>query len=89
MAEEGYLGPHLPELRVADIQSMTFAAEDRGPWYLSPEQQAMQRHDRPTGKIKLVVERSKKLLLEALHAYGVTLQQQRGYSKKLFSQQPN
>ncbi|KAI2495738.1 hypothetical protein MHU86_18762 [Fragilaria crotonensis] len=81
MAEEGYLGPHLPELRVADIQSMTFAAKDKGPWYLSPEQQAMQRHDRPTGKIRLV-ERSKKLLLEALHAKGVTLQQQRGYSKK-------
>lgn len=41
----------------------------------------MQRHDRPTGKIRLV-ERSKKLLLEALYAKGVTLQQQRGYSKK-------
>ena len=81
IAEEGYLGPHVPELCVADIQSMTFAAEDQGPWYLPQEQQAIQRHDRPTGKIKLV-ERSKKQLLEALNAKGVTLQQQRGYSKK-------
>ncbi|KAI2509731.1 hypothetical protein MHU86_4713 [Fragilaria crotonensis] len=63
MAEEGYLGPHLPELRVADIQSMTFAAKDKGPWYLSPEQQAMQQHDRPTGKIRLV-ERSKSCFLK-------------------------
>ncbi len=81
MAEEGYLGPHLPELCVADIQSMMLAAKDQGPWYLTPEQQAMQLHDRLTGKIKLV-ERSRKQLLEALNAKGVTLQQQRGYSKK-------
>jgi hypothetical protein len=50
MAEEGFLGPHLPELHVADTQSMVFTAGDTGPWYLSPDQQALQRHDRPTGK---------------------------------------
>jgi hypothetical protein len=60
---------------------MLSKAEDWGPWYLSPEQQAIQRHDRPTGKIKLV-ERSKKQLLDALNATDVTLQQQRGYTKK-------
>jgi hypothetical protein len=81
MAEEGFLGPHLPELHVADTQSMVFTAGDTGPWYLSPDQQALQRHDRPTGKSKLV-ERSKKQLLEALKERGVTLQQQRGYTKK-------
>ena len=71
MAQEGYLGPHLPELHVVDIPSMTEAAKDKGPWYLSPQQQAMHRHDRPSKK-----------LLEALLAKGVTLQLQQSYSKK-------
>ena len=81
MTEEGYLGRHLPELRVADSQSMVFRADDIGPWYLSPTQQALQRHDRPTGKTKSV-EKSKKELLDALKERGVVLQQQRGYTKK-------
>jgi hypothetical protein len=65
MAEERFLGPHLPELYVADTQSKVFTAGNTGPCYLSPDQQAQQRHDRPTGKSKSV-ERSKKQLLEAL-----------------------
>ena len=81
LAEEGYLGPHLPMLSVADTQSMVFGVDDSGPWYLTPEQRAAQRHNRPTGKTKLV-ERSKKLLLEALREKGLMLQQQRGYTKK-------
>jgi hypothetical protein len=81
LAEEGFLGPHLPELRVGDTQSMIFIADDSGPWYLTPEQQSSQRHDRSTGKTKLV-ERSKKQLLEALNERGVMLQRQRGYTKK-------
>jgi hypothetical protein len=36
-------------------------------WYLTHEQQAIQRHNWPTGKSKHV-EKSKKLCLEALHA---------------------
>ncbi|KAI2488938.1 hypothetical protein MHU86_25992 [Fragilaria crotonensis] len=79
--EDGFLGPHLPSLRVADTQSLVFQVDDVGPWYLSDHQQRIQRHDRPTGKTK-VVERSKKVLLEALKDKGVTLQQQRGYTKK-------
>jgi hypothetical protein len=81
LAEEGFLGPHLPVLGVADTQSMVFRADDAGPWYLTLEQRAIQRHNRPTGKTKRV-EKSKKLLLEALQEKGVTLQQQRGYTKK-------
>jgi hypothetical protein len=81
MEEEGYLGLHLPALRVGDTQSMVFNANDGGPWYLSPEQQELQRHDRATGTSKMV-ERSKQLLLNALKEKGVTLQQQRGYTKK-------
>ena len=80
LAEEGFLGPHSPMLGVADTQSMVFTVDDTGPWYLTPDQQAIQRHSRPTGKFKRV-ERSKKLLLEALRDKGVTLQQQRGYTK--------
>ena len=74
-AEDGFLGPHLPLLRVGDTQSMAFKSTDICPWYLTPEQQQLQRHDRATGKSKLV-ERSKKLLLEQLNHAGVTLQQQ-------------
>jgi hypothetical protein len=81
LAEEGFLGPHLPMLGVADTQSLIFTVDDSGPWYLTPDQRAIQRHNRPTGKTKLV-ERSKKLLLEALKDKRVTLQQQRGYTKK-------
>ena len=81
MANKGYLGPHLPFLGIADTQSLVFKADDVGPWYLSADQQRTQRHNRPTGKTK-VVERSKKELLEALKEKGVTLQQQHGYTKK-------
>ncbi len=81
LAEEGFLGPHLPELHVTDTQSMIFLANDSGPWYLTPDQWALQQHNRPTGKAKLV-ERSKKQLLETLKERGVMLQQQRGYTKK-------
>jgi hypothetical protein len=59
---------------------MTFKSIDVGPRYLTPEQQQLQRHDRVTGKSKLV-ERSKKLLLKQLNQAGLTLQQ-RGYTKK-------
>ena len=75
-AEEGFLGPHLPLLRVGDTQCMAFKSTDIGPLYLTAEQQQLQRHDRATGKSKLV-ERSKKILLEQ----RVALQQQ-GYTKK-------
>ena len=62
--EEGYLGPHSPILKVGDTESLVFLPTDStGPWYLSPEQQQLQRHDRPTGKSSRV-ERSKKLLME-------------------------
>jgi hypothetical protein len=65
-----------------DTQSLTYTVDDTGrPWYLTPEQREIQRHNRPTGKSKNF-ERSKKLLLEALKDKGVTLQQQRGYTEK-------
>jgi hypothetical protein len=51
--EEGFLGPHLPSLRVADTQSLVFQVDDVGPWYFSEHQQRIQRHDRPTGKTKV------------------------------------
>ena len=82
MTEKDYLGPHLPELRVANSQSMVFRANDEGLWYLSPTQQALQRHDRPPGKTQSV-ELSKKDLLDALKERGVLmLQKERGYIKK-------
>jgi len=81
MTQEGFLGSHVPLLGVGDTQSLVFQGADIGPWYLSEHQQQIQRHDRPTGRTK-VVERSKKMLLEALNNKGVTLQPQRGYTKK-------
>jgi hypothetical protein len=59
-----------------------FQVADVGPWYLSEtQQQQTQCHDQPTGRTK-VVERSKKMLLEALKDKGVMPQQQQGYTKK-------
>ena len=57
-AQDGFLGPHLPSLTVADTQSLIFKDSDTGPWYLDDDQREIQRHDRPTGKIK-TVEKSK------------------------------
>ena len=55
MAEDGFLGAHLPLLRVGDTQSMlVFKPTDTGPWYLLPEQKEIQRRDRATGKSKLI-----------------------------------
>jgi hypothetical protein len=57
---EGFLGHHSPRLKVGDTQSFTFTANnDDGPWYLSPEEREIKRHDRPTGKIRQL-EQSKK-----------------------------
>ncbi|KAI2492111.1 hypothetical protein MHU86_22447 [Fragilaria crotonensis] len=81
MAQDGFLGPHLPSLTVGDTQSLIFKDSDTGPWYLNDDQREIQRRDRPTGKIR-TVERSKKQLLEALKEKGVALQQQRGFTKK-------
>jgi hypothetical protein len=75
MSDTGYLGPHSPVLKVGDTQSLIFKDEDSGPWYLSPEEKEQQRHNRPTGKSKRI-ERSKKMLVDALAAAGVVLQQQ-------------
>jgi len=74
LKEDGFLGPHSPQLRVGDTQSLIFKDNDSGPFYLSPEQRELQRHDRPTGKHKHV-ERSKKLLVESLKEAAVLLQQ--------------
>ena len=81
MSKERYLGAHLPRLNVGDTQSFIFNSDDCGPFYLSPEQREQQRRDRPTGKIKRV-ERSKKMLMNALSNAGVSFQQQRSYTKK-------
>ena len=79
--EEGFLGPHLPLLCVGNTQCMKFKPTVGGPaWYLTPEQQQLQRRDRATGKSKFV-KQSRKLHLEQLNQAGVTLQQQ-GYTKK-------
>jgi hypothetical protein len=79
MAEQGFLGPHSPTLHVGNTQSLVFSVDDSGPWYLTPEQQAIRRHER---RSKKPVEKSKKQLLVALNEMGVTLQQRRGgYTK--------
>jgi hypothetical protein len=58
-----------------------FKAEDSGPWYLSPKDKEQQRHNQqPTGK-RTRVERSKAMLVDALSAAGVVLQQQRNHTK--------
>ena len=57
-----------------------FKSEDSGPWYLSPEDKEQPRHNQPTGKRKQV-ERSKAMLVDALLAAGVVLQQQRNHTK--------
>jgi hypothetical protein len=81
LSDIGYLGPNSPLLKVGDTQSLIFKTEDSGPWYLSPEEKERQRHNRPTGKRKRI-ERSKKMLVDALAAAGVVLQQQRNHTKK-------
>jgi hypothetical protein len=81
LSENGFLGPHSPQLKIGDTQSLIFKPEDSGPWYLSPKERQRQRHNRATGKRK-VVERSKKMLAEALTAAGVILQQNRNHTKK-------
>jgi hypothetical protein len=45
MANKGYLGPHLPLLGISDTQSLEFKVDDIGPWYLSADQQQIQRHN--------------------------------------------
>ena len=81
LSDIGYLGPNSPILRVGDTQSLIFKVEDSGPWYLSLEEKERQRHNRPTGKRKRI-EQSKKMLVDALAASGVVLQQQRNHTKK-------
>ena len=81
LSDNGFLGPHSPQLKIGDTQSLIFKPEESGPWYLSPEERQRQRHNRATGKRK-VVERSKKMLAEALTAAGIILQQNRKHTKK-------
>ncbi|KAI2504914.1 hypothetical protein MHU86_9523 [Fragilaria crotonensis] len=81
MSQEGYLGTHSPTLGIGDTQSMVFNTDDCGPWYLTPEQRDLQRHDRIMGKRSKPIEKTKKTLLEELNEKGVTLQQKRGYTK--------
>ncbi len=59
LEEEGYLGPHSPIVKASDTQSLVYLESDSGPWFLSPVQQQLQRHDRPTGRCKHVDKRSK------------------------------
>ena len=81
---QGYLGPHSPRLLEVDqTQSFVFKADDCGPWYLTPEQRDLQRHNKGTGRTKLV-ERSKKQLFNALTNAGVLFQQNRNHTKKNF-----
>jgi hypothetical protein len=62
LQEEGCLGPHSHILKAGDTQSLVYLESSSGPWYLLlPEQQQLQRHDRPTGQSKCV-EQSKKVL---------------------------
>jgi hypothetical protein len=81
LSDIGFLGKHSPQLRIGDTQSMIFKPEDIGPWYLLPKERDWQRHNRATGKWKLA-EQSKKMLVHALAAAGVSLQQQRNRIKK-------
>jgi hypothetical protein len=85
-ANEGYLGPNSPLQGVADTQVLIFKSSDLGPWFLTPNRRKIQRHDWPMGKVK-IVERSKKVLLEALKEMGVTLQLQQGYTKNFKTSQ--
>jgi hypothetical protein len=66
-AEEGFLGPHLPLLQFGNTQCMAFKSTDIGPWYLTPEQQQLQRHDRATYDCdcggSLISEKSCRILL--------------------------
>jgi hypothetical protein len=80
----GYLGTNLPcMLDVGQVQSLVYKAEDIGPWYLSPEQRELQQHNKPTGRSRTGVERSKKLLIKkALTDAGVEFQQSRSFTKK-------
>ena len=74
LASEGFLGPFAPKLEVGDIQSMVFdRPTDVGPWYLSSEERETRRHNQSTGQSKRI-ERTKKLLVDALESSGIILQ---------------
>ena len=82
LASEGFLGPFAPKLEVGDIQSMVFdRPTDVGPWYLSSEERETRRHNQSTGQSKRI-ERTKKLLVDALKSSGVILQIHRNHTKK-------
>ncbi len=79
---EGFLGLNVPRLKLGESQCMVFTSNDKGPWYLqSDEERESRRYSRPTGCSKRI-ERTQKLLVNALEVAGVTLQQQLNHTKK-------
>ena len=43
---DGYLGMHERTLQVGDTQSFVFTSDDEGPFWMSPEERELNRHDR-------------------------------------------
>jgi hypothetical protein len=76
----GYLGTHVPMLRVGKTQSFVFTEQDEGPFYLSPEERHQRKYDKPTGKTKSIWKK-KQLLIQELRDKGIPCE--RGMSHKL------
>ncbi|KAI2501400.1 hypothetical protein MHU86_13067 [Fragilaria crotonensis] len=80
LQDEGYLGPHSPILKAGDTQSLVYLESDSGPWYLSPEQRQSQNTTDPL--VEANVSKDQRRYLWSVSVLGVTLQQQRGYTRK-------
>jgi hypothetical protein len=81
-AAQGFLGPYSPCLNVGDVQTMVFKPNDVGPWYL--EKPESRKSDKTTGRRKK--ERTKKQLVDALVAKGVSLERGTNHTKKELQQ---
>jgi hypothetical protein len=81
-AAQEFLGPYSPCLEVGEVQSMVFKSNDDGPWYL--EKPATRKFDKNNGRTKK--ERTKKQLVDALVAKGVSLERGTNHTKKELQQ---
>jgi hypothetical protein len=64
--EEGYLGPYLRQLNVGDIQKMNFTPDDSGPFWMTPEEKEIARHDITDAAKKKIRKYTKKELEQKL-----------------------
>ena len=60
-----HIGTYKRKLEVEETQVMSFFEDDKGSFYLSPQERICRKYDQPTGKIKRITK-SKKQLIQGL-----------------------